>query len=76
MTPLTWSWVLAVSGATGMFLAGRRLRAGWAVAIATECAWIVYAIDTRQWGFIAGAATYIVVFTRNWYAWAPAPNVP
>lgn len=69
MTPLAWSWVLAALGATGMWLSGRRLRVGWLVAIFTEVVWIVYAIQTKQWGFIAGALLYITVFTRNWFLW-------
>jgi hypothetical protein len=45
------------------------MRAGWAVAIANEALWIAYAVDTRQYGFIAGALLYMVVFARNWLRW-------
>jgi len=69
VTPLVWSWVLVTLGATGMWMAGRRMRAGWAVAIANEALWIAYAVDTRQYGFIAGALLYMVVFARNWLRW-------
>lgn len=72
MTLLVWSWVLVVSGATGMWLSGRRLRVGWLVAIFTEMLWIVYAAQTQQWGFIAGAVLYMVVFARNWFLWRDA----
>jgi hypothetical protein len=53
-----------------MWLAGRRLAVGWAVAVVNELLWIVYAVQTGQWGFIAGAVLYIVVFTRNWLRWS------
>ena len=70
MSPLVWSWVLVVLGALGMWLAGRRLAVGWAVAVVNELLWIVYAVQTGQWGFIVGAVLYIVVFTRNWLRWS------
>jgi hypothetical protein len=69
MTPLVWSWLLVAVGALGMWMAGRRIPSGWAVAILNETLWIIYAIQTAQWGFIAGAAVYIAVFTRNWLRW-------
>ena len=70
MSPLVWSWVLVGLGALGMWLAGRRLAVGWVVAVVNELLWIVYAVQTGQWGFIAGALVYIVVFTRNWLRWS------
>jgi hypothetical protein len=73
MTPLVWSWLLVTVGTVGMWMAGRRIAAGWAVAIANETLWIVYAIETGQWGFIAGATVYIAVFTRNWVRWTHEP---
>ena len=74
MTPLVWSWLLVGLGALGMWMAGRRMPSGWAVAIANETLWIVYAVQTRQWGFIAGALLYIAVFTRNWLRWSSDPS--
>jgi hypothetical protein len=50
------------------------MKAGWAVAIGNETLWIVYAIQTAQWGFIAGALLYIGVFTRNWMRWHRDPT--
>jgi hypothetical protein len=52
-----------------MWMCGRRMRVGWLVAIFTEMLWVAYAISTRQWGFIAGAALYMAVFARNWTLW-------
>jgi len=74
MTPLTWSWLLVSLGAVGMWMAGRRMKTGWAIAIVNETLWIVYAIETAQWGFIAGALLYIAVFTRNWLRWSRDPS--
>jgi hypothetical protein len=52
-----------------MWMAGRRMRSGWAVAIVNEALWIVYALETGQYGFVAGAMLYIIVFARNWLRW-------
>jgi len=30
-------------------------------------------VQTAQWGFIAGAVLYIVVFARNWARWTRDP---
>ena len=69
MSPLVWSWLLVTLGAVGMWMAGRRMRSGWAVAIVNEALWIVYALETGQYGFVAGAMLYIIVFARNWLRW-------
>jgi hypothetical protein len=74
MSMLAWSWLLVTLGAFGMWLAGRHMRSGWAVAILNEALWIVYAWETRQWGFVGGALIYIVVFTRNWLRWSSEPS--
>jgi len=69
VSPLVWSWLLVTLGAVGMWMAGRRMRSGWAVAIVNEALWIVYALQTGQYGFVAGAMLYIIVFARNWLRW-------
>ena len=69
MSPLVWSWLLVTLGAVGMWMAGRRMRSGWAVAIVNEALWILYALETGQYGFVAGAVLYIIVFARNWLRW-------
>jgi len=69
VSPLVWSWLLVTVGAVGMWMAGRRMRSGWAVAIVNEALWIVYALQTGQYGFVAGAMLYMVVFARNWLRW-------
>jgi hypothetical protein len=65
-----WSWVLSGLGGLGLWLTGRRLAVGWAVTMATEAVWVVYACVTRQWGFIPGAALYATVSAHAWRSWA------
>ena len=64
-----WSWLLAAVGLTGMWLAGRNNRMGWAVGIGVQFLWLTYAIATAQWGFLVSAVAYGAVYARNWWSW-------
>ena len=39
------------------------------MGIVTECAWVWYAIITKQWGFIFGSTIYISVYFFNINKW-------
>lgn len=64
-----WSWVLAAFGLTGIWLAGRKKRAGWLIGVLTQLLWITYGVTTRQWGFIVTALAYAAMYLNNWHAW-------
>mgnify|MGYP006283092287 CR=1 FL=1 len=64
-----WSYALTLVGVCGVFLAGRKDWRGWAVGILSEILWIVYAVSTKQYGFIIGALAYGAVFTKNLVEW-------
>lgn len=64
-----WSWLLMIVGVTGLWLAGRKLWWAWLIGIFSEVLWIVYALVTKQYGFIAFAAAYMIVFSRNAIGW-------
>lgn len=64
-----WSWILAAVGITGIYLAGRMNKLGWAIGLGAQLLWLAYAIATRQWGFIATAIAYGFVYARNWWRW-------
>jgi hypothetical protein len=66
---MLWSWVLTTVGVCGLILAGSKRSIGWAVGLGAQALWIVYAVVTRQWGFIASAIIYGVVYGRNWQRW-------
>lgn len=75
-----WSWLLTGVGVTGLYFAGRKNKVGWAIGFAAQSLWILYAVATRQWGFIVSAGAYGSVYARNWLRWrrearAPAPAV-
>ena len=64
-----WSWVLAVLGITGIFLVGRKTIWGWLVLCANEVLWVTYAIVTEQYGFIAMAIAYVLVYIKSYIHW-------
>lgn len=64
-----WSWLLTAVGVTGLYLAGRRRAAGWAIGLAAQALWIAYATATRQWGFYVSAIAYGAVYAKNLSAW-------
>jgi len=63
------SWALSIVGVIGIWLTGRKNWRGYAVGIVTECAWVWYAIVTKQWGFIFGSTIYISVYFFNINKW-------
>lgn len=60
-----WSWVLGFLGVTGLLIAGNRVWWGWLINLANEILWIIYAIVTKQYGFILMAIAYGLVYARN-----------
>ncbi len=64
-----WSWVLAVIGVTGIFLVGRKTIWGWLILCVNECLWIAYGLITKQYGFIAMAIAYAIVYIKSYMHW-------
>lgn len=69
---MLWSWILMVWGVTGLYLAGNGKRAGWAVNITAQLAWVAYALATKQYGFLISAGAYSWVYIRNYRKWKAA----
>lgn len=59
-----WSYLLAAIGLTGLYLAPKYPAVGWWFNIAAQALWAIYAITTRQWGFLASAAVYALMYVR------------
>jgi hypothetical protein len=64
-----WSWILAGIGVTGIFLVGRKTIWGWLVLCVNEVLWIVYALTTKQYGFIVAAIAYGIVYVKSFMHW-------
>jgi hypothetical protein len=69
MTPCQWSLLLAGFGVFGLWVAGRNDWRGWALGLADEGLWIIYAVHTGQWPFALSALAYGWVYWRNLRAW-------
>lgn len=67
-----WSYVLAAVGVFGLYLAGRKSKAGWAVGLGAQVLWIAYAVATNQPGFIVSALAYAWVYGKNFLSWRQA----
>lgn len=63
------SWTLGVGGAFGMWLAGRKSWHGWAVGLALQPFWLVFAVAAHAWGLIVSPLLYGTVYARNLRAW-------
>lgn len=64
-----WSWILAVIGVSGIYVVGNKNMLGWLVLCINECIWTVYAIATKQYGFIVMAIAYATVYIKSFRQW-------
>lgn len=64
-----WSYLLAAVGIFGIYLSGKKLAIGWLVGLGAQVLWIIYALVTRQYGFIISAVAYGAVYATNYKKW-------
>jgi len=64
-----FDWFLSISAVIHMLLMGNKWR--WAPLLGAflQIGWIVFAITTKQHGFIVGACCFIIVNLRNHFKW-------
>jgi hypothetical protein len=62
-------YILSLIGVTALILIGKRKELGWALAFTNECLWFLFAIATKQYGFIIGALVYGFVNAHNYRKW-------
>lgn len=70
-----WSYILTAGGILGIYLAGKKNMYGWALGLFMQVLWVIYAVQTKQYGFILSAIAYGIVYGMNFYRWhndAPA----
>ena len=70
---MIWSLVLAAVGIAGLWLAGKKNSWGWAIGLAAQVLWVIYALVTQQYGFIISALAYGFVYAKNFIAWRTKP---
>jgi hypothetical protein len=79
MSVATWSYLLAALNIGGLFLSwqvGNKRREAWLGYVLWNAVWIVYAVDTGSWGFIASASAFIAIALRNYAKWREDASVP
>lgn len=64
-----WSWILAIIGVTGIYFVGKKTIWGWVVLSVNEVLWIIYAVTTKQYGFIVAAIAYGIVYVKSFIQW-------
>ena len=64
-----WSWILAAIGVSGIYVVGNKNMLGWIVLCINECIWTLYALATRQYGFIVMAFAYASVYIKSFRQW-------
>jgi hypothetical protein len=67
-----WSWLLAILGVSGMYFVGKKTVWGWLLLLANEVIWTVYALVTKQYGFIVMAIAYAIVYIKSYLEWRRA----
>ena len=70
---MLWSFILTAVGIVGLWLTGRKSRWGFAVGLAAQVLWFLYAILTQQWGFIASCCLFGFLYARNFWRWSKEP---
>jgi len=68
-----WSWVLALNGTAAIYFVGRKQKWAWLWLLFNECLWTVYALTTKQYGFIFAAVAYGIVYIRSYIHWSKEP---
>ena len=63
------SLVLAVTGCTGMVLAGRGMWQGWALGLCAQPIWAAFGIVTKGYGLLLTCLMYGTVYYRNLAKW-------
>lgn len=64
-----WSIILAAGGIFGIYLAGKKNNLGWLLGLMMQLLWIVYALVTKQYGFILSAIAYSLIYGKNFLSW-------
>ena len=64
-----WSYLLDIVGLIPLWLMAKRNRLGWIVGMVSMGLWFVYALVTKQYGFIPGSIVYTVIYIRGFVMW-------
>jgi nicotinamide riboside transporter PnuC len=68
-----WSWVLEGVGIFGAIVIGRKKWWGWGFLLVNTFLWSVYAIVSKQYGFMVASFFYAPIYARNLLKWVRVP---
>lgn len=71
---LVLSIVMAAAGCTGLILAGKGKWQGWAIGLAIQPVWALFAILTEGYGLLITCIMYGTVYAKNLLAWRKKKN--
>lgn len=63
------SLVMAFAGCTGLILAGKGMWQGWAIGLAVQPVWAIFAIVTKGYGLLITCMLYGFVYAKNLIKW-------
>ena len=63
------SWILTLYSLLGVWMVGRKWTAGWLVSLSCQVLWLVYAIESSQYGFIFSALVFSWIYVVNYRKW-------
>lgn len=70
MNTVLWlSLVMALAGCTGLVLAGKGMWQGWAIGLAVQPVWAIFAILTEGYGLLITCVMYGMVYGKNLIKW-------
>lgn len=58
MIPIWWSVLLTVVGVSGLYALTKKKWWGFDIGMAAQILWLIYAITTKQWGFLGSCLAY------------------
>ena len=64
-----WSIGLSAVAICVSWLIGNRWTPAWLLGVVSQGLWVVYAVVTAQWGFIASAFVFGALNARNYVKW-------
>ena len=67
--PFIWSVALGIAGLTGQYIIGKKSHKGYVVGMLTQVLWFIFAIQTKQYGFILLSGSYFLIYWKSWRAW-------
>jgi hypothetical protein len=69
MSPTVWSFLIAPLGVIGLYFVGSFKVWAWIYLLMVEILWIVFAIATKEYGFILSSIGYSAIHFTNWRKW-------